>query len=311
MTAVPDENARVALLEKGTIDAAGIVPKLADRVRRNGNYNVLEVRTADARTLALPTRDPVLRDPAVRRALSFAVDREQLVERRAGRRRRARLRPDHEGPLGVRPGRRDARTTRPRPSAGSTPRAGSATATGRAPRTGGRSASRSCTPPPTACARTSRSPFASDLAQGRRPGQARRADLRRDREAPGPGRDGVRLRHARTTPTSSSTRSCTRSSPTDDDAFTELPAHAQRGDRPRARRRARSTLDAAARKAAYARLQAEHAQDASWLWLVRLRHVVAISKRVSGVDPQVEPHAHGFSRGTSWNLEDWTLGPAR
>ena len=31
----------------------------------------------------------------------------------------------------------------------------------------------------------------------------------------------------------------------------------------------------------------------------------------SGVDPQVEPHAHGFSRGTSWNLEDWTLGAAR
>ena len=27
--------------------------------------------------------------------------------------------------------------------------------------------------------------------------------------------------------------------------------------------------------------------------------------------PQVEPHAHGFSRGTTWNLEDWTLGPAR
>ena len=79
LTAVPDENARVALLEKGAIDAAGVVPKLADRVRRDGKYNVLEVRTADARTLALPTRDPVLRDPAVRRALSFAVDREQLV----------------------------------------------------------------------------------------------------------------------------------------------------------------------------------------------------------------------------------------
>ena len=49
-------------------------------MRENGRYNVLEVRTADARTLALPTRDPVLRDPAVRRALSFAVDRERLVE---------------------------------------------------------------------------------------------------------------------------------------------------------------------------------------------------------------------------------------
>ena len=80
LTAVPDENARVALLENGTIDAAGIVPKLADRVRRNGDYDVLEIPTADARVLALPNRDPVLRDPAVRRALSFAVDREQLVE---------------------------------------------------------------------------------------------------------------------------------------------------------------------------------------------------------------------------------------
>jgi peptide/nickel transport system substrate-binding protein len=70
----------------------------------------------------------------------------------------------------------------------------------------------------------------------------------------------------------------------------------------------RSTLDPAARKQAFADLQAGLAEDASWLYLVRLRHIVAISKRVHGVDPQVfEPHAHGFSRGTSWNLEDWTL----
>ena len=42
---------------------------------------------------------------------------------------------------------------------------------------------------------------------------------------------------------------------------------------------------------------------------MRLRHVVAMSKRVKGIDPQTEPHAHGFSRGTSWNIEDWTLEP--
>ena len=80
MTAVEDENARVALLEKGTVDAAGIVPKLAERVRRNGRYDVFEVPTADARVVALPNRDPVLRDPAVRRALSLAVDREKMAE---------------------------------------------------------------------------------------------------------------------------------------------------------------------------------------------------------------------------------------
>ena len=80
LTAVEDENARVALLEKGTVDAAGIVPKLAERVRNNGNYNVFEVRTADARVAALPNRDPALRDPAVRRALSYAVDRQKIVD---------------------------------------------------------------------------------------------------------------------------------------------------------------------------------------------------------------------------------------
>ncbi len=71
----------------------------------------------------------------------------------------------------------------------------------------------------------------------------------------------------------------------------------------------RSTLDQGERKRLFAKLQADVAQDASWLWLVRLRHISVVSKRVKGVDPQVEPHAHGFSRGTSWNLEDWSLEP--
>jgi len=71
----------------------------------------------------------------------------------------------------------------------------------------------------------------------------------------------------------------------------------------------RSTLDQSERKRDFIELQKALADDASWLWLVRLRHIVAISKRVKGVDPQVEPHAHGFSRGTSWNIEDWSLEP--
>ncbi|MEA2186671.1 MAG: peptide/nickel transport system substrate-binding protein [Solirubrobacteraceae bacterium] len=71
----------------------------------------------------------------------------------------------------------------------------------------------------------------------------------------------------------------------------------------------RSTLDRNERKRDFVKLQEELANDASWLWLVRLRHIAAISKRVKGVDPQVEPHAHGFSRGMTWNLENWTLDP--
>lgn len=94
----------------------------------------------------------------------------------------------------------------------------------------------------------------------------------------------------------------------DDDAFTNY-TRTRNGAIDAALHAERSTLDHDARKRHFARLQDALAQDASWLWLVRLRHIVVISKRVKGVDPQVEPHAHGFSRGTSWNMENWTLEP--
>ena len=111
------------------------------------------------------------------------------------------------------------------------------------------------------------------------------------------------------TPTSSSTGSFTRSSrpPTTTRSRTTRGRATPKIDA--ALDAERSKLDEGERKADFAKLQEELANDASWLWLVRLRHISVVSKRVKGVDPQVEPHAHGFSRGTSWNLEDWSLEP--
>ena len=195
LTAVPDENARVALLEKGAIDAAGIVPKLAGRVRENGRYNVLEVRTADARTLALPTRDPVAARPGrAPRALVRGRPR-AARRRRAGRRRRARVRADHEGPLGLQPGRRDP--IRPGRGRATARRRGlpAHAPTARAPRARRSSSSRSCTTPPTACARTSRSRSRPTWRRSAPTSTPEGPELGRDQEAPGRGRDGVRLRH--------------------------------------------------------------------------------------------------------------------
>ena len=307
-TAVPDENARVALLEKGTIDAAGIVPKLAERVRRNGNYTVLEIPTADARTAALPTRDPILRDPAIRRALSFAVDREQLVTGAlagAGEPAYGPIMKGHWAYSPVAETRYDPAEAERRLDAAGWQRAGD----GPRVRAGKHARLHAHVPRRRQRAQGHRARRRLRPGQGRRPGEARGADLRRDREAPGPGRDGVRLRP----PVRPRHRALLAPALEVRDRrgrLHELPAHPQPRGRQRARRRARHARRTK-RKEAYARLQAEHAKDASWLWLVRLRHIVAISKRVSGVDPQVEPHAHGFSRGTTWNLEDWTLGPAR
>ncbi|MGH3146970.1 MAG: hypothetical protein ACRDTR_14340 [Rubrobacter sp.] len=93
----------------------------------------------------------------------------------------------------------------------------------------------------------------------------------------------------------------------DDDPFTNTPLM-RNPTIDAALDEARSTLDQDQRAQSYRELQQAYAEDSSWLFLVRLKHIVVMSDRVSGVEPQVaEPHAHGFSRGTSWNMEDWTL----
>jgi peptide/nickel transport system substrate-binding protein len=302
LTAVPDENARVALLESGAVDAAGIVPKLAGRVREDGRYNVLEVRTADARVAALPTRDRVLRDPRVRRALSFAIDREQLVQGALDGAGEPAYGPIMQGHWAYDPAgevRYDPAEAERRLDAAGYPR-----------RAGGtRFAFTFMYPAEDSVRKDIALAVAADLAkvgvEAKLVGTTFEVIQKRQDEGAAefaygtpydPDLELYPLFHSRFA--------------TDEDAYTNYPRTTNRSI-DEALDAERSTLDPAARKDAFAKLQRAHAEDASWLWLVRLRHIVAISKRVQGVDPMVEPHAHGFSRGTSWNLEDWTLGPAR
>ena len=101
--------------------------------------------------------------------------------------------------------------------------------------------------------------LAADMAKVGVERQARGPDVRRHQEAPGQGRDGVRLRHAvRPRPrallaVSLEVRQRRRR------RVHQLPAHPRRRDR-RALDRERSTLDAADAQAGVRHLQAEHAQ---------------------------------------------------
>ncbi len=307
LTAVEDENARVALLEKGTVDAAGIAPKLAPRVRRNGDYDVLEVRTADARVAALPNRDPVLRDPAVRRALSYAVDRQKIVDGTlagAGEPAFGPIMKDHwaYSPAAERP--YDPAEAQRLLDAAGWKRTGDATRT----KAGTKLSFTLMYPPADSVRKDIALAFASQMKQV---GvdvklEGREFDVIEKRQDTGATEFGYG------TPYDPDIELYTlfhsKFATADEDAFTNYP----RTTNPAidaALDAERSKLDRDARKRDFVRLQEELAKDASWLWLVRLRHVVVISKRVEGIDPQVEPHAHGFSRGTSWNLEDWTLEP--
>jgi peptide/nickel transport system substrate-binding protein len=311
LTAVEDENARVALLEKGTIDAAGIVPKLARRVRENSKYNVFEVRTADARVAALPNRDPVLRDPAVRRALSYAVDREKIVQGALAGVGEPAYGPIMKGHWAYSP---VAEKTYDPDKAGQLLDAAGWTRKGDATRTkSARKLSFTLMYPSTDSVRKDIAlAFSSQMqkvgVEVKLEGLS--FDVIQTRQDKGATEFGYGVPYDPDLELYTLFHGKFATEPGDvaDTAFTNYP-RTRNAAIDAALDAERSTLDQGRRRQDFVALQQELAKDASWLWLVRLRHIVAISKRVSGVDPQVEPHAHGFSRGTSWNLEEWTLGP--
>lgn len=308
LTAVEDENARAAQLENGTVDAVGVLPKLAPRLRRAKGIRVYEVRSADARTIALPNRDPVLRDPKVRRALSRAVDREKMVSGVLAGAGEPAYGPVMKGHWAYSPAAEKpfdaAEASRELDGLGWRRPGGGGTRE----KDGRKMAFKVMYPPDDSVRKDIALAFSSDIAK-----------IGVDVKVQGLTFDVIETRQdaggtvfGYGTPYDPDVELYTlfhsKFASADKDAFTNYP---------RTRNSAidgsldaeRSTLDQTKRKPIFVALQKQLSDDASWLWLVRLRHVVAASNRIDGIAPLVEPHAHGFSRGTSWNLEDWTLKP--
>lgn len=80
LRSVPDENARAQMALTGEVDGTVLPPALAAGLAGRDGVELVSVGSADWRAVALPTAHPFTGDPAVRRALSLAVDRESLVE---------------------------------------------------------------------------------------------------------------------------------------------------------------------------------------------------------------------------------------
>ncbi|MFC9440005.1 ABC transporter substrate-binding protein [Nocardia sp. NPDC057030] len=73
-----DDNARASQLRDGA-DGTVLPPELADAAAKDG-YRVVPAVANDWRAITLPSGNPVAGDPAVRKALNFAVDRPGMVE---------------------------------------------------------------------------------------------------------------------------------------------------------------------------------------------------------------------------------------
>ncbi|MGY1840363.1 MULTISPECIES: ABC transporter substrate-binding protein [unclassified Modestobacter] len=76
---VPDDNTRAQRMAGGEFDGTTLPPLLADTLADDDGLTVVGHPSADWRGVSLPAGDPVTGDPAVRRALNAAVDREAIV----------------------------------------------------------------------------------------------------------------------------------------------------------------------------------------------------------------------------------------
>jgi peptide/nickel transport system substrate-binding protein len=79
---VPDNSARVVAVESGGLDfvQSPLSPQDVTRMAANKNFKVTRIPAAGYTYVSLNTADPILADVKVRQALSYAVDRKQILE---------------------------------------------------------------------------------------------------------------------------------------------------------------------------------------------------------------------------------------
>ena len=304
-TFVPDDNARVALLQGGTVDYARVPPTLVDGFRKDARFQVLEVPSASISQVSLPNEHPVLRDAAVRRAMAKAVDRTQIVKQifsglgapatgpilaghwahdpqggipfdQNGARallQAAGWRPGGDGIM-ARDGQRLAFTLMylGQHQRGPPDRPGPALGPGQG--RDGRGRGRGAVPWLRA------PPEAGRLAARDRP--ALRPGLHPLVALPLP----LRLR-----PRPSTNPAAMRSPAVD--------AALEAG---------RNTLEREQRKQAYGRLQQALREDGSYLHLAQRPVAVVVSSKVSGLEPRLMGSPHAAVRGLFWGVEKWRMG---
>ncbi|WP_128979434.1 ABC transporter substrate-binding protein [Streptomyces roseicoloratus] len=81
MAVVKDDDVRATRLRAGDLDAAILPPNLAAGFAHDKAKKTYTATTYDYRTVTLPTHNRVAGDPAVRRALDIAVDRQTMVDK--------------------------------------------------------------------------------------------------------------------------------------------------------------------------------------------------------------------------------------
>lgn len=298
-TFVPDENARVAQLQAGTIDAAGLPPRLAETFRGDDRFTVFDVPSADARVAILPFEERRLADPRVRRAFSHAIDREAIVRGVLAGSGAPAFGPyikDLEAPAVAHDPERARALLR---------EAGWELRDGQWVQNGERLGFTLMYPAADSVRRDIALAIRSDLSK---------IDV--EVEVEGLGWDAILDRFGKAgnvfgwgQPYDPALElpQLFHSRYADDEAPFTNPARIRNAEIDRALDEGSTSVDPRVRRAAYERLLELIQEDGHWLYVVMLKPTVVMRATIEGVKVQTEGHAHGFSRGIFWSLEEWRL----
>jgi peptide/nickel transport system substrate-binding protein len=77
---VPDDDTRAKLIRDGKLDGAALPPALAKTFDKSDAFAVLPQHSATVDAITMPTGSPVTADPAIRLALNYAVNRQNMVD---------------------------------------------------------------------------------------------------------------------------------------------------------------------------------------------------------------------------------------
>ncbi|MDG4810720.1 ABC transporter substrate-binding protein [Micromonospora sp. WMMD1120] len=300
---VADDNVRAQRMRAGEFDAAELPPKLASGFDADTAYRVQPVPTADYRGVMLPMGNPILADPAVRRALHLAVDRAAMVTGILGGAGEPAFGPIPPTSEFAEPSVVGKPTADPGAAAVLLAAAGWTPGAGGVRVKDGRPARFTLMYP---ASDTLRKDLALAVtADAKKIGiEVTPAGLTWDAIDPRMKSDALLMGYG---------------TPYDPDFVSYKlfgsrfagqgyfnPGSYRSEVTDRALQEGRDQVDPTRRKAAYGRFQKQLAADVPWLFLTYLRHTYVLKSTVRGVTPRVEAHEHGVANSLWWNIDTWT-----
>ncbi len=300
---VTDDNARATRMAAGEFDATVLPPKLAKTYPGRDGYQVIESQSADYRGLGIPSELPFTSDPTVRLAINTGIDRQAMVDTvlaGAGKPAATPISPylsqwyNPAATFGYDP----VQAGRLLDQAGWT-----LGPDGKRAKAGQPAQLPILYPAEDSLRKELALATASDLAKLGidAPVEGTTFDLmlKRQRETAAIWGGGDPYDPDSTAYTLLNSRYIGQKGYVDMTLYRDAKVDA-------ALEAGRSTLDPAARKAAYDAFQTAYIADPGWAFLVFLDHTYVLRNGWTGQVPQIEPHDHGLLRGPWWNLEKWT-----